>query len=122
MNTTKKNTILLQDEDAAELNAISEVFCKNRKTPLLVGCVKSNMGHCESSSAFCGLVKAVISMEKGMIPQNLHYEKPNSCCPGLTKGILKVLSAFTVLYIWWQLPCASHTWTNPFCIIFILQE
>ncbi|KAK6636857.1 hypothetical protein RUM43_010521 [Polyplax serrata] len=87
----------IRDEDAAELNAISEVFCKNRKTPLLVGCVKSNMGHCESSSAFCGLVKAVISMEKGMIPQNLHYEKPNSCCPGLTKGILKVVDKNTPL-------------------------
>lgn len=65
-------------------------MCKNRKTPLLIGCVKSNMGHGESASSFCGMVKSIIALEKGIIPPNLHYNKANSLCPGLTKGTLKV--------------------------------
>ena len=36
--------------DPEEGRAISDVFCQNRESPLLIGSVKSNMGHCESAS------------------------------------------------------------------------
>ena len=36
--------------DPAESTAITDVFCAERKDPLLIGSVKSNMGHCESGS------------------------------------------------------------------------
>ena len=36
--------------DPQECFAISEVLCKDRESPLLIGSVKSNMGHCESGS------------------------------------------------------------------------
>lgn len=36
--------------DPIEMSAISEIFCDGRKEPLLVGTVKSNMGHSEPSS------------------------------------------------------------------------
>ena len=36
--------------DPQECYAIDEVFCKDRQGPLLIGSVKSNMGHCESGS------------------------------------------------------------------------
>lgn len=36
--------------DPQEVNTIAEVFCKERSTPLLIGSVKSNMGHAEPAS------------------------------------------------------------------------
>ena len=39
-----------QAGDSQEGNAICDVFCKDREKPLLIGSVKSNMGHCESPS------------------------------------------------------------------------
>ena len=39
--------------DPQECYAIDEVFCKDREGSLLIGSVKSNMGHCESASGMC---------------------------------------------------------------------
>ena len=36
--------------DPQELNSIVDVFCKDRKGPLLIGSTKSNMGHPEAAS------------------------------------------------------------------------
>ena len=54
------------------------------------------MGHSESAASLCGVAKAIIAFEKEIIPQNLHYEKPNSLCPALAKGTLKVFFRFFV--------------------------
>lgn len=78
--------------DPQEVNSISDVFCKNRKTPLLVGSVKSNMGHSETASGMCSIAKVLIAMEQGMIPQNLHFKEPNQDIPGLIDGRLKVVN------------------------------
>ena len=47
--------------DPQEVNALSDVLCKNRNNPLLIGSVKSNMGHSEPASGLCSLVKVIIS-------------------------------------------------------------
>jgi acyl transferase domain-containing protein len=62
--------------DAAELNAIHNVFCEGRpaELPLYVGTVKPNIGHTESASGAAGLIKTVVAMEKGLIPPNLLLE------------------------------------------------
>jgi len=58
--------LTLQSEDAMELNIMEEVFCtKNRKTPLKVGSMKSNVGPCEVFSCFMSIVKAIITQESG---------------------------------------------------------
>ena len=41
----KDNLFHLKVGDPEECRAIDEVMCKNRKGPLLIGSVKSNMGH-----------------------------------------------------------------------------
>lgn len=43
--------------DPQELNAIEKVFCKDRKTTLRIGSVKSNLGHTEAASGICGIAK-----------------------------------------------------------------
>ncbi|XP_011707051.1 PREDICTED: fatty acid synthase-like, partial [Wasmannia auropunctata] len=43
--------------DVQEINAIHNTLCKNRKTPLMIGSVKSNLGHGESTSGFIQIAK-----------------------------------------------------------------
>lgn len=83
--------------DPQEANAICQVFCSNRTEPLLIGSVKSNMGHAEPASGVCSLAKILLSIERQMIPPNLHYNTPNQYIPGLVDGRLKVVTEPTPL-------------------------
>ncbi|CAB3400922.1 unnamed protein product [Caenorhabditis bovis] len=83
--------------DPQEANAICQVFCSNRQTPLLIGSVKSNMGHAEPASGVCSLAKICLSIERQMIPPNLHFNTPNQYIPGLVDGRLKVVTEPTPL-------------------------
>uniref|UniRef100_A0A914ZHK0 Fatty acid synthase n=1 Tax=Parascaris univalens TaxID=6257 RepID=A0A914ZHK0_PARUN len=81
--------------DPQEANAICQVFCQNRSSPLLIGSVKSNMGHAEPASGLCSIAKVLIAMERGFIPPNLHYNEPNPYIPGLVDGRLQVVTEKT---------------------------
>jgi acyl transferase domain-containing protein len=59
--------------DPLEINAISEVFGPERASDLLVGSVKTNVGHLEGASGIAGVIKAVLVVERGIIPPNLWY-------------------------------------------------
>uniref|UniRef100_T1H7Z0 Carrier domain-containing protein n=1 Tax=Rhodnius prolixus TaxID=13249 RepID=T1H7Z0_RHOPR len=62
--------------DPEELNAIVNVICKGRKTPLKIGSVKSNIGHSEPVSGLCSITKVIIAMETGLIPPNINFHTP----------------------------------------------
>ncbi|XP_060835401.1 fatty acid synthase-like [Rhopalosiphum padi] len=86
----------IKSEDAMELNIMEEVFCtENRKTPLKVGSVKSNIGHCEVSGLFMSIVKAIITMESGYIPPNINYSEPNNNVAALKNGKIQVITEKT---------------------------
>lgn len=81
--------------DPEELEAISEIFCRRsrgspRSKPLLVGSVKSNLGHAETAAGLCGVAKVLSIFQSGVISPNLNYKTPNQKCPELVKGALKV--------------------------------
>uniref|UniRef100_T1H8C9 Fatty acid synthase n=1 Tax=Rhodnius prolixus TaxID=13249 RepID=T1H8C9_RHOPR len=78
--------------DPQEVNSIAEVFCKGRNHgPLLIGSVKSNMGHSEPASGLCSLAKVLVAMETNTIPANLHFKQPNQEIPALSDGRLQVV-------------------------------
>lgn len=81
---------MFQKADATELNAVAEVFCHDRMEPLLVGSVKSNLGHTEAAASMVAMVKALITLDSGIIPPNLHYSQPNPDVPALLSGQLQV--------------------------------
>ncbi|PQE27778.1 polyketide synthase protein [Rutstroemia sp. NJR-2017a BVV2] len=65
--------------DTAEIGAIASVFCDPRRPDtLVVGSIKSNIGHLESSSGLAGLVKTVLAIEKGLIPPNADFCNPKT--------------------------------------------
>ncbi|XP_074648828.1 fatty acid synthase-like isoform X2 [Tubulanus polymorphus] len=81
--------------DPQEVNSIADVFCKGRTGPLLMGSVKSNMGHSEPASGLASLAKVLITLEESMIPPNLHYFTPNPEIPALSDGRIKVINKQT---------------------------
>jgi acyl transferase domain-containing protein len=56
--------------DVTEIRAITKAFCEGRDIdrPLYVGSIKANVGHLESTSGLAGLLKAMLVLQKGMIP------------------------------------------------------
>ncbi|MDE0622803.1 MAG: beta-ketoacyl synthase N-terminal-like domain-containing protein, partial [Bryobacterales bacterium] len=64
--------------DPIELNAVSAVYGKERRAdrPLLVGSIKTNVGHLESAAGIAGLIKAALVMQRGVIPKHLHFQAP----------------------------------------------
>ncbi|KAI1303585.1 Fatty acid synthase [Halotydeus destructor] len=72
--------------DPVEMAAMYSVICENKQDPLYVGCLKSNMGHAEGASGACGLAKALIVYQTGLIPPNLHFKSINTNMLGLRNG------------------------------------
>ncbi|KAK7912259.1 Fumagillin dodecapentaenoate synthase [Apiospora marii] len=65
--------------DPIECRAVSSVFSSSRTpdTPLLIGSVKSNIGHSEPAAGISGLIKAILAVEHGIIPGNPTFQTPN---------------------------------------------
>ncbi|MGB3443397.1 MAG: beta-ketoacyl synthase N-terminal-like domain-containing protein [Actinophytocola sp.] len=64
--------------DAIEFGALLEVFGDRAvDRPLLIGAVKSNIGHLVASSGMASLIKTVQAVKHGDVPGNLHLDKPN---------------------------------------------
>ena len=65
--------------DPIELNAAAEIYGRGREPdrPLLVGSVKTNVGHLEPAAGAAGLMKVLLSMHSGVIPKHLHFNNPN---------------------------------------------
>jgi fatty acid synthase len=78
--------------DPQEVNAITEVFTngRNKDHPLLMGATKSNMGHAEPAAALCAVTKVALSLQKGIIPSNLHFKNPNPNIPAIMDGRIQV--------------------------------
>ncbi|KAL4746292.1 hypothetical protein BDW72DRAFT_207477 [Aspergillus terricola var. indicus] len=54
--------------DAIEVDALSRVFQRTVETPLLLGSVKSNVGHSEAASGISSIIKSTLALERGQIP------------------------------------------------------
>ncbi|MGD9619482.1 SDR family NAD(P)-dependent oxidoreductase [Mycolicibacterium sp.] len=69
--------------DPIEARALGTVLGRGRPTeaPLLIGAVKSNLGHLEAAAGIAGFTKAVLALQHHTIPANLGYQKPNPHIP-----------------------------------------
>ncbi|MDF1813809.1 MAG: type I polyketide synthase, partial [Verrucomicrobiales bacterium] len=65
--------------DPIEMNAAASVLGQGRdkNNPLLVGSVKTNLGHLEAAAGMAGIIKTVLAMQNNRIPAHLHFETPN---------------------------------------------
>lgn len=65
--------------DPIEASAIAEIFASHRSPdePLYVGALKSNVGHLEGAAGVAAIIKGVFTLEKGVIPPNIWFDKAN---------------------------------------------
>ena len=69
--------------DPIEARGLGSVYGRGRApdSPLLIGSVKSNMGHLEAAAGVVGFIKATLALQRGRIPGNLHFDAPNPHIP-----------------------------------------
>ncbi|KAL6694798.1 putative polyketide synthase [Trichoderma pleuroticola] len=68
-----------QAGDWQELQAISQSIASVRTVdnPILVGSIKTNIGHLEGAAGIAGLIKGVLALERGRVPPNINFIKGN---------------------------------------------
>jgi acyl transferase domain-containing protein/acyl-CoA synthetase (AMP-forming)/AMP-acid ligase II/acyl carrier protein len=82
--------------DPIEVNALGNVYGNNRKSALLLGAVKANIGHLESAAGIAGIIKTALVLQNSTAPGQVHFKNPN---PQITwdKIPVKVVAANTSL-------------------------
>ncbi len=65
--------------DPIEVRAAAAVLCQNRlpAQPLMLGTIKTNVGHLEAAAGIAGLLKVVVALEHKQIPPHLHLKNKN---------------------------------------------
>ncbi|OCB55122.1 polyketide synthase [Mycobacterium vulneris] len=59
--------------DPIEYSSLSKVY--GLDGPCALGSVKTNMGHAQAASGAIGLMKAVLAVQHGAVPRNLHFTR-----------------------------------------------
>ncbi len=69
--------------DPVEFQALSQVMGAGRPMdrPLLVGSIKSNIGHTEGAAGVASLIKTVLCLENRCVVPSLHFKNPNPKIP-----------------------------------------
>jgi acyl transferase domain-containing protein/SAM-dependent methyltransferase/acyl carrier protein len=69
--------------DPIEIRSAAAVYCLDRAVdkPLLIGSVKTNIGHLEACAGMAGFIKSVLCIHNRAIPPHLHFDKPNKAIP-----------------------------------------
>ena len=63
--------------DPIEATAIGRSLGVDCPEPLPIGSIKTNIGHLEPASGLAGLLKALLALNHGILPQSLHCTEPN---------------------------------------------
>jgi acyl transferase domain-containing protein/pimeloyl-ACP methyl ester carboxylesterase/aryl carrier-like protein len=69
--------------DPIEIGALARVFGNGRppNRPLVLGSVKTNVGHLECAAGVAGMIKVALSLHHETIPPHLHFKQPNPQIP-----------------------------------------
>ncbi|ETS73451.1 hypothetical protein PFICI_15056 [Pestalotiopsis fici W106-1] len=65
--------------DPAEIEGLAAVFrtIKSSRDSIVIGSIKSNIGHSEAAAGLSSIIKATLSIENGLIPGTPSFRTPN---------------------------------------------
>ncbi|MFE1958739.1 SDR family NAD(P)-dependent oxidoreductase [Streptomyces sp. NPDC059479] len=63
--------------DPIEAESVIATYGQNRERPLLLGSLKSNIGHAQAAAGVGGVIKMVQAMRHGVLPKTLHVDEPS---------------------------------------------
>ncbi|SBV26452.1 AMP-binding protein [Micromonospora krabiensis] len=63
--------------DAIEVAALHEVYAGGPAETCALGSVKTGIGHLDAAAGIASLIKAVLAVQHGVIPPNLHFTRPH---------------------------------------------
>lgn len=69
--------------DPLEAKALAATLGKARKSesPLMIGSVKTNIGHLEGAAGLASVIKTVLALERGVIPPSVNFKTPTPRIP-----------------------------------------
>ncbi|CAN5134853.1 hypothetical protein BH11PSE11_BH11PSE11_05020 [soil metagenome] len=82
--------------DPIEVEALADVLGEERDVPLMLGSIKTNLGHLEAAAGIAGLIKTILCVQHGVVPAHLNFSTLN---PEIEAGGLQL-----------KIPLAATRW------------
>ena len=97
-----------QAGDPVEIQSVREVFGgSERRSPLIIGSIKGNLGHSEAAAGVTGLLKVLAMIKTGIVPPLVNHKLLNAKISPLEPDNLRIALDFEQWNAPWRIACVN---------------